>query len=262
MPETGYIHGVHEEEQRRLAELNRLTNAPFLQYLALSSADRVLEVGSGLGLLANEAAQHAPQGCVIGVEFAPEQIGSARVLQANVAFTRGDGRHLPFAEGHFDVVYCRYVLEHVADPVTVLREMRRVLRVGGRALAQENNMRMVEFDPDCPRFEALLPQFCELQRRLGGDAFVGKRLYALFHAAGFRDIQLSYQPEIHPADSPTFRPWVDNFIELIRGASTQLLAHSLAEPAAIEGAMQELRELRQRDDATGLFHWNRATGVK
>jgi len=257
-----YIHGTASAEQKRLAALNQLTNAPFLNFLDIRTTDRVLEVGSGLGILASEAAQQAPQGYVVGVEYAPAQISCTRVERPNLRFLRGDAHFLPFTDNHFDVVYCRYLLEHVRDPLQVLYEKRRVLKSGGRAFAQENNMRMVVFDPDCPHFDALLPKFCELQDLLGGDALIGKRLFALFRAAGFRNIELSYQPEIHVAGNPTFQPWIDNFIGLLEGASGLLVAHHLATTAEIEAVAVELRLLRSRDDASGLFHWNRATGVK
>jgi SAM-dependent methyltransferase len=175
---------------------------------------------------------------------------------------RGDAHELPFAAGCFDVVYCRYVLEHVRDPQRVLREMARVLKPGGRALAQENNMRMMVFDPDCPHVDALLPAFCELQRQLGGDALIGKRLFALFKHAGFHGIELSYQPEIHPADSPTFKGWIDNAMAVVSGASELLVRHKLATNTAVESALAELSALREREDASGLFHWNRAVGIK
>src|SRR5258708_913408 len=51
VPDASYIHGTDPVEQKRLTELNRLTNASFIQFLDLSSDSNVLEVGSGLGLL-------------------------------------------------------------------------------------------------------------------------------------------------------------------------------------------------------------------
>lgn len=51
-----YIHGTASSEQQRLRELNRLTNWPFVEFLAVRPGARVLEVGSGLGLLALDAA--------------------------------------------------------------------------------------------------------------------------------------------------------------------------------------------------------------
>ena len=262
MEQATYIHGMRASEQERMAGLNRLTNAPFLRFLALRETDRVLEVGSGLGLLAAEVAQQLSQGTIAGIEYAPEQLAHALVPTPNLRFLRGDAHRLPFPDDWFDVVYCRYVLEHVRDPLRVLQEMRRVLKPGGRALAQENNIRMVAFDPDCPAFEAVWNQFAILQEWLGGDALIGKRLFGLFHRAGFRGIELSYQPEIHPANKPTFRPWIENCITLLIGATEMLQMHHLATQAEIHRAIAELQSLLERDDATALFHWNRACGVK
>src|SRR5262249_12226597 len=139
-PGSQYIHGTDKTEQERLAALNRLTNPAFVEFLELRPACAVLEVGSGLGILAGEVAARVPQGEVIGLEFSTEQLPAAAVTQPNLRFQQGDAHRLPFDPARFDVVYCRYLLEHVADPVQVLREMRRVLRPGGWVCLQENNV--------------------------------------------------------------------------------------------------------------------------
>ena len=95
-----------------------------------------------------------------------------------------------------------------------------------------------------------------------GDALIGKRLFGLFQQAGFRDIQLSYQPELHVAGTPTFRLWIENILGIIEGASALLQAHQLATSADMRLASAELQNLLTRADASALFHWNRAVGVK
>lgn len=263
-PTTAYIHGTHPTEQERLAQLNALTNPPFLRFLDLKPTDCVLEVGSGLGILAREVAQLVPEGEAIGIEFAPEQLERAQSTPypSNLHFTRGDAHHLPFDDNAFDVVYCRYVLEHVQDPLAVLREMRRVLKPGGRAYAQENDTALSVFDPDCPHTDALIQKFIVLQAKLGGDGRIGKRLFGLFRHANFRGIELSYAPEIHPASEPTFHLWIENILAIIAGAVEALQAHHLATEDEIRLATAELESLLTRDDATSLFHWNRAVGIK
>ena len=67
-PDT-YIHGTEPSEQDRLAALNRMTNAAFIRFLAVPDGARVLEVGSGLGLLAVETASAARDVRVVGVEL-------------------------------------------------------------------------------------------------------------------------------------------------------------------------------------------------
>ena len=54
---------------------------------------------------------------------------------------RGVGEHLPFAGESFDLVVCLWVLEHVTEPLTVLREVERVLRPGGHFVFLTPNLR-------------------------------------------------------------------------------------------------------------------------
>ncbi len=257
-PDSQYIHGTDRAEQERLLALNRLTNPAFVEFLELRSDSAVLEVGSGLGILAAEAAERAPQGEVIGIEYSPEQLAAAQVRRTNLRFEQGDAHRLPFDWARFDVVYCRYLLEHVADPVQVLREMRRVLRPGGRACIQENNVLANEFYPECPRFDSVWEKFAALQSKLGGDALIGKKLFALLRQAGFQNIRLSIAPEIHPADSDTFLPWVENMIHNVTGAATLLVRDRLATQGEIDEAVAEVRAFEKRPDACAYFYWNRA----
>jgi len=257
-PDSQYIHGTAKTEQERLAALNRLTNPAFVEFLDLRPDSAVLEVGSGLGILAGEVAARTAQGEVIGIEYSPEQLAAARVTQPNLRFERGDAHRLPFDGARFDVVYCRYLLEHVADPVQVLREMRRVLRPGGRVCIQENNVLANEFYPDCPRFDAVWEKFAALQSKLGGDALIGKKLFALLRQAGFQNIRLSFAPEIHPADSETFLPWVENMIHNVTGAAELLVRHRLARQREIDEAVEEVRVFEKLPDACAYFYWNRA----
>ncbi len=140
--------------------------------------------------------------------------------------------------------------------------MRRVLRTGGRARAQENNILIISFYPECPRFETVWQRFAELQTLLGGDALIGKKLFALFKQAGFAEIELSLQPEIHYAGTETFRPWIENLIGNVESGARELEARSLASAAEIADAITELRSFSEREDASAIFYWNRATGLK
>jgi SAM-dependent methyltransferase len=260
---TAYIHGTETSEQARLALLNRLTNRPFIEFLELDETSSVLEVGSGLGILAREVRERVHSGAVCGVEYSADQLALARRnATAKLHFIQGDAHALPFREERFDTVYCRYLLEHVANPVQVLTEMRRVLRVGGRALAQENNILILAFYPECPRFDSVWRRFALLQTELGGDASVGKKLFALFLQAGFVEITLSLQPEIHYAGLETFRPWIENLIGNVESGAAELQRRRLATDAEIKTAIDELRSFAELREASAIFYWNRASGIK
>jgi len=258
MSTAAYIHGTTPDEQERLATLNRLTNAAFLDYLGLAGQQRVLEVGSGLGVLTGAVAMRLPSAYVLGVEYAAAQLARAPRTPAHLGFCRGDGLHLPVGTARFDLAYCRYLLEHVPNPGRVLAEMHRALRPGGRICLQENDILVVDFYPECPRFARAWRKFCRLQTRLGGDARVGRRLFPLLQAAGFEEIRLSLQPEVHTSGMESFEPWVENLRTILMAAGPNLQRHGLADAAELAAAAAELRAFQARGDATALFYWNRA----
>jgi SAM-dependent methyltransferase len=253
-PDT-YIHGTEPDEQERLTALNRMTNTAFVGFLGVTPGARVLEVGSGLGLLAVAAAAAADDVRVIGVEISAEQIAAA-ATSPHVTYRQGDAHALDFPDGSFDLVYARYVLEHVARPEAVLREMRRVVRPGGRVAVCENDITLLRFDPSCPAFERAWELFQRYQSSLGGDSGVGRRLFRLFHDAGLSRIELSVQPEVHWQGSSGFTAWVQNIIGNLDSARRGLDA------AVVDAAVRELTAFMRRPDASSVFVWNRAIGTK
>src|SRR5262249_55525383 len=95
-PDTS-IPGTEPSEQDRLAALNRMTNAAFIQFLDVPEGARVLEVGSGLGLLAVQVAASAAHAHVVGVEVSPQQIAAA-ATGPGVTYQQGDAHALDLAD--------------------------------------------------------------------------------------------------------------------------------------------------------------------
>ena len=69
MSEGSYLHGSAPDEQRRLAKMNDLLNAPLLRELRLQGNERVLDVGCGICLWTGNVAQHFPHASYQGVEI-------------------------------------------------------------------------------------------------------------------------------------------------------------------------------------------------
>jgi 2-polyprenyl-3-methyl-5-hydroxy-6-metoxy-1,4-benzoquinol methylase len=100
----------------------------------VASGQRVLDLGSGDGAF---AAELLGAGCAVTMaDVADEALRRARGRAPGAeAVELDEGAALPFAEDAFDVVWAGEVLEHVADVVGLLAEVRRVLRWGGLLLA-------------------------------------------------------------------------------------------------------------------------------
>jgi ubiquinone/menaquinone biosynthesis C-methylase UbiE len=223
----------------------------------------VLDVGSGLGNFANLIASTVPDSQVIGIERSEEQLTKARRrLRENLRFEQGVAHRLSFDDGVFDLAYCRYLLEHVADPLQVLKEMHRVLKPGGTAYVQENNILIHVTDPDCPAFEHLWRQFAVLQRQLGGDGEIGKRLFGLMRQAGFAEVEPTIQPEVHAHGMPGFEPWIKNLVHIARDATAQMVARGLITADDATAGIVEFEALLGNPSACVYFYWNRVRGKK
>ena len=108
----------------------------------LAPGESVLDVGCGTGSLAIAAQRKVgPAGRVDGVDASVEMIARARKKAAKagapVTFTHGVVEALPFPAGQFDVVLNTLMLHHLPADVRLAcaREMRRVVKPGGRVLA-------------------------------------------------------------------------------------------------------------------------------
>jgi phosphatidylethanolamine/phosphatidyl-N-methylethanolamine N-methyltransferase len=98
--------------------------------------DRILEVGVGTGIDLHVY----PSNCfVTGIDLSASMLDIARErvwknrLQ-NVRLLEMDAAALTFADSSFDIVYAPYLINVVSDPLTVVREMRRVCRPGGKII--------------------------------------------------------------------------------------------------------------------------------
>ncbi len=100
----------------------------------------LLDLGAGMGgLSVAMMREFGPQGLrVQAMDYNPDYCRIARLrgqrYKLDLPIVVAAGEHLPYEGGRFDIVVCLDVLEHVADPVQVLRETHRVLRPGGVAL--------------------------------------------------------------------------------------------------------------------------------
>jgi demethylmenaquinone methyltransferase / 2-methoxy-6-polyprenyl-1,4-benzoquinol methylase len=97
---------------------------------AVRPGSRVLDACCGTGDLA--LAARAEGGSVTGLDFSEPMLARARGKAPDVDWVRGDVSSLPFGDGSFDAATVGFGMRNVEDRGRALRELRRVLRPGGR----------------------------------------------------------------------------------------------------------------------------------
>jgi len=134
-----------------------VTRSRLREMLSTEPGQRVLEVGPGTGYYALQAARWLDPGGTLEVldlqqEMLDHTMRRAHALGvSNIVPTRGDAQALPYPDDHFDAAYLVATLGEVPDKGRALRELRRVLKRGGRLVVGE-----VLLDPHRVYFDELL----------------------------------------------------------------------------------------------------------
>jgi SAM-dependent methyltransferase len=190
--DESYTHGHHESVLRSHRWRTAANSAGYLLPLLRPGHD-VLDVGCGPGTITLDLARTVAPGLVLGVDPAEEPLGPARAQAASegltsVSFEVGDVYALDLADDSFDVVHAHQVLQHLADPVEALREMRRVCRPGGLVAARDADYAAMTWHPADDRLQRWLGLYSAVTRGNGGEPNAGRQLRSWAIEAGFSEV--------------------------------------------------------------------------
>ncbi|MEM6326569.1 MAG: methyltransferase domain-containing protein [Bacteroidota bacterium] len=260
-----YVHGYALRENERLHDQADTLVDLLHADTAYPDGSTVLEAGCGVGSQTVTLASRSPGARFTSVDVSTSSLAEAerRVRAAgfsNVEFQQADIFALPFAPASFDHVFVCFVLEHLARPADALATLADLVRPGGTVTVIEGDHGSTYFHPDSRAAHAAIGCQVELQRRAGGDANIGRRVYPLLAEAGLSDVRVSPRTVYVDASRPA---WVEGFIRrtftaMIEGVREASVDAGLLSAEAFDAGLRDLYRTAEPD---GTFSYTFFKGV-
>lgn len=232
-----YTHGHHESVLRSHRWRTAENSAPHL-LPHLTPETVLLDVGAGPGTISVDLASRVAS--VTATEVGEAELALSRDLAAergvtNMRFEVQDVHALDVPDATYDVVHAHQVLQHVADPVQALREMRRVTRRGGLVSVRDSDYHGFTWFPALPELDEWMTLYQAAARANGGEPDAGRRLLAWAREAGFTDVVATSSTWCFAEDADRAwwgGMWADRILE--SAMATQLLDEGRASRADLE----------------------------
>lgn len=260
-----YVHGYTEHEAKRLEDqANTLTE--LLHYDSIwSPGDLILEAGCGVGSQTKIVAAQNPNAHFLSIDISEDSLEKANLLAnsmglKNVTFEKADIMNLSYPDEYFDHILVCFVLEHLCDCKTALHELKRVLKKKGSLILIEGDHGSTYFHPESEDAHAAISCQIELQRREGGDAKIGRKLYPILKIAGFKQVHVSprmvYVDESKPEFVEGFTK--NTFTAMIEGVREIAISNHLISKEQFDKGITDLYRTTMSD---GIFCYTFFKGI-
>nr|WP_315501843.1 methyltransferase domain-containing protein [Actinomyces oris] len=249
-----YTHG-HSAAVLSAHSRRRAADSAAYLLAHLSAGMDLLDVGCGPASITADLAERVAPGRVVALDAASDALRAARAtlsergLSEQVELTCGDVMALPFKDASFDVVHAHQVLQHLADPVSALAEMRRLTRPGGIVAARDAVYSAMTWFPEPAGMEQWRSVYMATARANGGEPDAGSRLLSWARAAGFTDVTASASTWCYatPADRTwQSQTWAQRCLTSFGPRAVEL---GLADRADLEAMAQAWRQWGASEDA-------------
>ncbi len=263
-----YIHGYLETEQERLREQALVIERPIYDFIDFSNVQELLEIGSGVGSQTEVLLRRFPHLNITGVEYEVRQIKKAKENMAKlgysepkVTFIQQDAKHLEL-DRKYDGAFICWVLEHISQPIDVLKSMKPFLKSGATvSITEVFNATFYTY----PSIQAIM-NYWEIyntyQVAIGGDPQVGARLGDLLEEAGYKAIHLrSGGFHLDSRDAQEKQTVFTYWKNLMSSGAPALLAEGLITNKEVIAMQEAMDKLRDTPEAVFYYRFIQATAT-
>jgi ubiquinone/menaquinone biosynthesis C-methylase UbiE len=197
---------------------------------------------------------------ITGVDLNAKQVAQAKkylakpIREKRVKLHVADATQLPFGDSTFDGAFFCWLLEHVPDPVAILRETLRVLKSGSVVYCTEVQNASFFVEPYSPAMLKYWFEFNEQQWTMKGDPFVGAKLGNLLKAAGFQNIETSLVTFHFDSRAPKQRAeFIKYWTELLMSGAPALLRSKRVDKQLVDQMTEELRVVAEAPESVFFY---------
>jgi ubiquinone/menaquinone biosynthesis C-methylase UbiE len=263
-----YVHGYSDIEASRLCDQARALQDLLHHDTSYAAGSLVLEAGCGVGAQTVTLLRNSPGARLICVDISPDSLVEARrrVSEAGLdgaSFQRADILQLPFEPGSFDHVFVCFVLEHLADPKGALGYLKTMLKEGGTITVIEGDHGSAYFHPESEAARRDVECLVRLQRRSGGNALIGRELYPLLHAVGFKDVRVSPRMVYVDSSRPELVEYFTRrtFTAMVAGVREEAISSGMISEGDFDKGIEGLNRTAE-EDGTFCYTFFKATAFK
>jgi ubiquinone/menaquinone biosynthesis C-methylase UbiE len=212
---------------------------------------RCIDLGCGGGEVTFEMARLVqPGGSVTGVDMDEVKLDLARgaAVERGVTNVEFPARNVNDWDepDTYDVVYSRFLLQHLNEPVRLLRRMWAAVRTGGRVVVEDADFDGWCCHPPNEGFDFFVRAYAEVIQRRGGDHATGRKLYSYFLEAAIPAPQVSVVQSVFTSGEGKELAW-----STLDATGESILAEGVATSGELAAALASLRQFT--DDTTTLI---------
>jgi SAM-dependent methyltransferase len=266
---TSYMHGYSDREAERLHDQSSILRLLLHSDVAYPAGSRVLEAGCGVGAQTVALATNSPAAQFTSIDISPQSLDQAKALIesqgiTNVRFQQANILDMPFNDESFDHVFVCFVLEHLADPLKALIEVKRVLKAGGTITVIEGDHGSCFWNPETDESRKAWQAMIRVQQNLGHDPLIGRRLYPLLAQAGFEVKGVVPLWAYADARNPGLLDGGINKIlaPMMETAREEAIEQGLIDRATWEQGISDMHRASLPPDGSVFYTWFRGTARK
>lgn len=262
---SAYLHGFVPQEQQRLIDQAGILGSLIYPKIDFGGCHHLLEIGSGVGAQTVILLNLFPTLKITCVDYSEVQLEVARHnlrdFGDRVSFVCQDAKELQLKD-RFDAVFICWALEHISEPVEVLRSVKKHLIVGAKIWVTEVFNASFYTNPGLPAYSKYFDAYNKLQRLMGGDPDVGAKLGYLFYQAGFGGVETFLGGFHLDQRSPLeFKKMVEFWKELMKSGSQAMIKSEMITEKEMIEMEEDLDRLVEGDNSVFFYQFVQATAI-